>query len=429
MRRELLCLANLFTLQPMALTVCGLNHQTAPLSVREQAVFAPEATGVALKDLLSQRVASEAVILSTCNRTELYADTEDPAALGVWLAKHHGLCCDTLSAHLYIHQEASAVQHIMRVASGVDSMVLGESQILGQLKTAYDLARRAGSVGVQLERLLQNVFSVSKQVRAGTALGESPVSIAYVAVSLAKRIFSNLNKACVLLVGAGDTIDIVAMHLCNQGVKRLIVANRTVEKAEKLAAKFAGHAISIAEIPVYLKEADIVVTATASQLPIFGKGALETALKIRKHRPIFMVDIAVPRDIESEVGELEDVYLYNLDDLQTIASENLKSRQGAAKQAEAIIELQAQHFMREWQALKGVNTLCAYRQKIEMLCDDVALKALQQLHRGQPAETVIHDLTRALANKIMHDPTIELRQASYDGKIELLMLARRLFGI
>lgn len=413
----------------MTFIACGLNYKTAPLNIREQVSIANEAIPAALQNLCQLKAVNEAMILSTCNRTELYVECDDSQALHYWLATWRKLEQHHLKPYLYFHQNHAAVRHIMRVASGLDSMVLGEPQILGQLKQAFHVARDLGTVGNQLDRLLQTVFAVGKQVRSDTAIGASPVTLIYAATNLAKRIFTELSNCTVLLIGAGDMIELAGLHFANLGIKQIIVANRSIDKAMQLAQKFSGRGVAIADIPMHLKEADIVLTATASELPILGKGAVESALKARKHRPIFMVDIAVPRDIEPEVGDLEDVFLYNIDDLQEIIEVNKHSRQEASIQAEAIVELQVANFMRELQGLKAVDTICAYREKLEILREQELTKALDRLHHGEHPESILNEMSRNLINKIMHNPTVNLRQAACDGRLELLMLARKLFDI
>jgi len=320
----------------MTLLALGLNHKTAPVDIRERLTFGPDVIVGALRSLTEQTPANEAVIVSTCNRTELYCavdtcDAETPVR--DWLGRFHGVEGPLIAPHLYVHLDRSAVQHLLKVASGLDSMVLGEPQILGQVKGAFQTACDAASAGRLLGRLFQHTFSVAKQVRTDTAIGSSPVSVAFAAVSLARQIFSDLSKQTALLIGAGETIELAARHLHQHGVGRIIVANRTVERAHSVAAQFDGFAIGLTELSAHLPEADIVVSSTASPLPVLGKGAVENALKRRRHRPMFMVDIAVPRDIEPEVDQLSDVYLYTVDDLQGVVEEGLRSRHRAAEQA------------------------------------------------------------------------------------------------
>ncbi|MDF3054736.1 MAG: hemA [Gammaproteobacteria bacterium] len=413
----------------MALIACGFNHKTAPLAIREQVVFSPENATQMLADLLRQGAANEAMILSTCNRTEFYTHVDHPRQFSDWLAAHPRIADIAYSQHWYTHYDQQAVKHMMRVAAGLDSMVLGEPQILGQMKQSFAMASEMGAVGTQLQRLLQRVFSVTKQVRSNVAIGESPVSVAYAAVNIAKRIFADLSKTNVLLIGAGQTVELAGLHLFESGVKQLAIANRSLDKAQKLAEQFYGNAITIADIPLYLKQADIVVSATASTLPILGKGMIESALKSGKRRPLLMLDMAVPRDIEPEAAELEDVYLYNIDHLRDMTVENMKSRKQAALLAEEMIETQAHYFMRQLQSLDAVDTICAYRKKLDALRDREISNALAALKRGEAPEVVLREMGRVLTNKIMHVPTVEMRKAAFDGQTEVLLLAKQLLGL
>ncbi len=413
------------------LVAFGLNHKTAPLSVREEATFAPEYLPEALHELTRHGGVSEATILSTCNRTELYCQLEngDSNRALNWFCEYHKLPATTIRSHLYVHPGSSAVKHAFRVASGLDSMVLGEPQILGQMKEAFALAHKAGATGKILNRMFQQTFAVAKQVRTDTAIGVSAVSVAYAAVSLARRIFNRLSEQTVLLIGAGETIELVARHLREQGVEHMIVANRTLERAQAVAAIGSGEAITLAEMPERLSEADIVISSTASQLPILGKGAVERALRIRKHRPIFMVDIAVPRDIEPEVSKLDDVYLYTVDDLQQVVQENLQSRQEAAKEAEKIIDLQVTSFMQWVKSLDSVPTIRALRANAETVREAELHRAQQRLAQGEDPASILVHLARSLTNKFTHAPTSALRQADHEGNTDLLRAARRLFNL
>jgi len=415
----------------MPLFAVGINHKTAPVEVRERVAFAPEGVQPALRELAACPGVHEAALLSTCNRTELYCSLEaaDCAPVIQWLCGHHRIARADVEPYLYIHAEHAAINHVLRVASGLDSMILGEPQILGQIKAAYKAAVEAGTVGALLGRLFQHTFSVAKQVRTDTAIGASPVSVAFAAVSLAKQIFGDLSKQTALLIGAGETIELTARHLRDSNIGRLIVANRTVERAHLLASEFNGYAISLGDMPAHLAEADIVISSTASQLPILGKGSVESALKVRKHRPIFMVDIAVPRDIEPEVGELDDVYLYTVDDLQEVIQENLKSRQAAAKQAEEIVDTQVAEFMGWLQSLNAVSTIRAYRSHAESTRDAELENARRLLAQGRDPEQVMHLLARALTNKLIHTPSIQMKQAGFQGRLELLQAARELFDL
>ena len=420
----------------MTLIAFGINHKTAPVDIREKVAFAPEKMEQALHDCVNNGEVSEAAIVSTCNRTELYfslheneAKENDIASLLDWFCQYHHLKKDDIEPYIYLHSNNDAVQHILRVASGLDSLVLGEPQILGQIKDAYSTANQAGTIGRQLNRLFQHTFSVAKQVRTDTAIGANPVSVAFAAVSLSKRIFANLSEHTALLIGAGETTELVAQHLSNQGVKNIIVANRTVERAQVLANQFDGEAIALSDMPERLVEADIIIASTASQLPILGKGAVERALKQRKHRPMFMVDIAVPRDIEPEVGELDDVYLYTVDDLHEVIEEGRHSREEAAVQAEEIIINQVEHFMGWLRSLKGVDTIRAFREQAEEKRDEQLAAAQKQLAAGKDPEEVMNELARTLTNKLIHEPSAQLNQAAYSGRKEILDTARELFNL
>ena len=415
----------------MAFLALGINHKTASVAVRERVAFTPEQMVEALQQLCRLTPSSEAAILSTCNRSELYLqlDEMDVQAVLSWLAGYHGLPLSDLQACAYVHENEQAVRHMMRVACGLDSMILGEPQILGQLKSAYAVAREAGTVGPLLGRLFQATFSTAKSVRTDTAIGENPVSVAFAAVSLAKQIFADLHRSQALLIGAGETISLVARHLHDQGIKRIVVANRTLERASSLAEQFSAHAILLADIPDELINSDIVISSTASQLPILGKGAVERALKKRRHKPIFMVDIAVPRDIEPEVGELDDVYLYSVDDLHEVIEENLKSRQGAARAAEEMVAVGADEFMARLRELAAVDVLKAYRQQAETLRDDELQKAQRQLANGAPADEVLAQLARGLTNKLLHAPSVQLKKLSAEGRLDALALAQELFAL
>lgn len=415
----------------MALIAVGVNHKTAPVSIRERVSFAPERLADALKELTSTSQVSEAAILSTCNRTELVCNSHgnNTDTIIDWFEHYHKLDAKEVRPYIYVHPDQMAVRHVLRVASGLDSLILGEPQILGQIKDAYSKAEQAGTIGKLLNRLFQHTFSVAKQVRTDTAIGSSPVSVAFAAVSLAKQIFSNMGERTALLIGAGETIELAARHLHASGVGRIIIANRTVEKAHTLAGEFGGYAIALKEIPNHLAEADIVISSTASQLPILGKGAAETAIKQRKHRPMLMIDIAVPRDIESEVGELEDIYLYTVDDLQEIIQEGLKSRQEAAIQAEEIIDTQVAHFMGWIQSQDAFTVIRQFRDHAQQIRDTEIEKALRQLGNGENSEQVLQKLAHALTNKLTHAPSAQIRQAGFDGRIELLDAARELFEL
>ena len=413
----------------MHLITIGLNHETAPVAIREQAVFGPEKLVPALQNLTAQRDIDETAILSTCNRTEIYCRQQQPDGQAVvkWLCQFHALEPQQLHECLYHHPEEEAVKHAFRVASGLDSMVLGEPQILGQMKTAFATAHKAGTTGKILNRLFQNTFSVAKQVRTDTAIGASAVSIAYAAVDLAKKIFADLGTKTVLLIGAGETIELVARHLTNNGVRHIIVANRSVERAELLTSRISGEAIALSELPNRLADADIIIASTASTLPILGKGAVESALKLRRHKPILMVDLAVPRDIEAEVGGLADVFLYTVDDLKQIIEENISSRRDAADEAEKIIALETIRFMHWLRGLNAVPTIRSFRKNVDDLRNAALEQAYRQLAAGENPERIIEILAHNLSNKFAHAPSQALKQADNEGNSRLLTAARKLF--
>jgi len=413
----------------MALIALGLNHLTAPLELREKVAFGPDVTPQALSDLARQPGVNEALILSTCNRTELYVDVAAGAEVVAqrWLSEHHHLTERRIDEFLYLHADDGAVRHLFRVATGLDSLVLGEPQILGQVKDAYHAARSVGCLHAPMERLLQQTFAVAKRVRSDTRIGASPVSVAFTAVRLAERVFTDLAEACVLLIGAGDTIELAARHLSESHVRRLIVANRTLENAQALAGRFGAYAIGLQDLPQHLSEADIVISSTASREPVLTRAMIESALRARRRRPMFLVDIAVPRDIAADVTELDDAYLYTIDDLKQVIDDNLRSRQAAAAEAEAIIELQVEHYLAWRRALDVRNPLASLRRDAEAQRDQTLAKAQQMLANGRTPEQALEFLANTLTNKLLHAPSANLRVAAQRGDVELLRAAEQLF--
>jgi glutamyl-tRNA reductase len=414
----------------MGILAFGINHTTASVDLRGRVAFAPEIVIDSLQEALNHFKGGEMALLSTCNRTEIYfqGDVTDEQVLN-WLADHKGLEVDQLRDCYYCYRDQQAVRHIMCVASGLDSLVLGEPQIFGQIKSAYAVGREAGTVSTHLNQVFQSAFAAAKRVRSETAIGQNPVSVAYASVSLAEQIFSDLKQANALLIGAGETIELVARHLRDKQVGSITVANRTLSRAQELAADFAADAILLSDIHDYLPRADIVISSTASQLPVLGKGAVESALKKRKHKPIFMVDIAVPRDIEPEVEMLDDVYLYTVDDLQEVIQDNLRARQDAANLAQEIVDQEANSWSRQQRSLAVVDTIRAFRDSVEKIRDEEVDKALQALQRGQESEAVIETLARNLTNKLMHKPTTRLKQASEEGRDDTISATQDLFGL
>jgi len=418
----------------MPLLVIGLNHTTAPVSIRERLTFGPDIIVAALRSLTELASVREAVVLSTCNRTEVYchAEDSDPGADELtrdWLARFHGLSVEDIAPYLYTHTGRQAIGHLLSVASGLDSLVLGEPQILGQVKNAFQTARDAGRTGKMLTRLFQHAFSTAKQVRTDTAIGDSPVSVAFAAVSLARQIFADLSEQTAMLIGAGETVELAARHLVQNGIGRIIVANRTIARAQELAEQFDAYAIGLTEIPSHLADADIVIASTASPVPIIGKGTVESALKRRRHRPMFMVDIAVPRDIEAEVADLEDVYHYTVDDLDEVIQGNLRSRQEAAGQAQEIIQFQVDEFLAWMRSLDAVGLIQDYRRQAGDIRDEVLAKALRMVECGKTSEQALTFLAQTLTNKLLHTPSTQLREAGSSGQHELLEAANALFQL
>ncbi|QSX34617.1 glutamyl-tRNA reductase [Shewanella avicenniae] len=413
----------------MSLVAIGINHRTATVDLREKVAFSPDTIHEAMKSLAQQAGSGEAVIVSTCNRTELYCNTENAQQVVQWLEQYHALNHDEVAPCLYQHEGQKAVQHLMRVASGLDSLVLGEPQILGQVKQAFSKAKESGTVAATMDRLFQNTFSVAKKVRTETEIGSSAVSVAFAAVVMAKQIFSSLSNTKVLLVGAGETIELVARHLKENGVAAMVVANRTLSRAQAMCEEFNAQAITLEQIPDYLPKADIVISSTASPLPILGKGMVEKALKQRRHQPMLLVDIAVPRDIEAEVADLDDAYLYTVDDLQSIVEQNMASRREAAEEAELITEEQSHEFMKWVRSLESVDSIREYRTHSNEIKDELLERALHKLTQGSNAEEVLRELANRLTNKLIHAPTQALTVASRHGDLNALGQLRTALGL
>jgi glutamyl-tRNA reductase len=401
----------------MALIALGINHDTASVDIREKVAFAPEQMLDALHSFCEKVCLNEVVILSTCNRTEIFTDGGEQCedAILHWLASFHSLHVSSFHSSHYVHHGDAALHHMMKVASGLDSMILGEPQILGQMKSAYAVAQEAGTVSGVLNHAIQHTFNYAKKVRTQTAIGENPVSVAFAAVHLSQRIFSDIAKTAVMLIGAGETIDLVAKHLRDKKVSKIIVANRTLTHAQELAVEYGAEAILLSDIHSRLSEVDMVFSSTASQLPILGKGAVEQAIKKRKRRPIFMMDIAVPRDIEPEVSELEDVYLYTVDDLRDIIDENKKARLNEVVKADLILAEGVEAFRVAQRVNDIVPMIKHYRQQAETVRDQELLRAIKQLQAGVNTEKVLEVLARNLTNKLIHAPVTGLKKASEVG--------------
>ena len=416
----------------MYIIAVGVNHKTAPVDIREKLAYNPDELNQATVSLLT--LCSENFIVATCNRTEIYLASKNETPnldykLLNWLSQSRYIPIEKLRKHSYTYHNKDAVQHLLRVVCGLDSMVLGEPQILGQVKNAHQQALNCQSTGTILNRLAQFSFSAAKKIRTQTAIGANPVSVAYAAVRLAKQIFSDLSQQTVLLVGAGETIELACRHLNSHGIGKIIVANRSVENARKLADEFAGKAITLEQISHYLPQADIVISSTAAPIPIIGKGSVERALKARRYQPMFMVDIAVPRDIEPEVSQLDDVYLYTVDDLQSVIEENMESRQIAAQQAEQMVGDEIIHFMGWLRAQGQLQLLRDFRERAEIYRQVTLEKAKKLLRNGKSVDDTLEFLAHTLTNKLSHEPTAALNKAAHRGDIELLDAAKEILNL
>jgi len=413
----------------MSLYALGLNHATAPLAVREQVAFSPDALGHALRDLLRLPTVKEAAILSTCNRTELYVHGPEPRPVVAWLEDFHHVPKDSLSPYLFTLPREKAVTHAFRVASGLDSMVLGEPQILGQMKQAVRHAEAAGTLGLVLNRLFQRTFAVAKDVRTHTDIGSASISMAAASVKLAERIFPSLGDQRLLLIGAGEMIELTAAHFAARQPKSITIANRTLERGKSVAARFHADAITLNEMPDRLPDFDIIVTGTASTLPILGKGLLERVVKARRHAPIFIVDLAVPRDVEPEVAELDDVFLYSVDDLSSIVQGNLQIRKEAVAQAEEMIEAQVASFLRWLEGRAVVPTITALHGHHDQLRAAELERARKLLAGGAAPDQVLEALARGLTNKFLHAPMQALNQAGDAERAELVAMFEHIYRL
>jgi glutamyl-tRNA reductase len=403
----------------MPFKILGINHKTAPVALREKVAFSDDSLVAALRTLRQQSGVAEVVILSTCNRTELYwSGQASGAELTEWLEGHHGNSLD-LAASLYLHQESQAVEHAFSVASGLDSMVLGEAQILGQLKDAYRVAQEIGSTGPMLNKLFQAAFSAAKRVRTETRVGASAVSLAGATVSLARRMYADLSDHSALLIGAGEMNAITARHLKSAGITRLVIANRTVERAQALAVEVGGRAVGLDALDRELAEADIVISCTASPTAMITKAAAAAAVRARRRRPIFMVDMAVPRDIEPDVADLEDIYLFSIDDLQQLVDENRQQREVAAGGARQLIGEEVARYLTESRVHDAGPAIKTLRAQAEAIRQQSLEQARRMLSSGKSGEDVLEFLSNTLTNRLLHAPTQALRQAAELADAEL----------
>ncbi len=430
----------------MSISIFGINHKTAPVDIREKVAFPADRINAVLNNAKLTVGLNEVAIISTCNRTEViyYADVGSSEPLDSsrseghrlkfqqiveWVAAESGLSNHEVEPFVYHHQDKTAIEHTMKVACGLDSMVLGEPQILGQVKDAYAYANQAGTIGFYLNRLFQQTFSLAKRVRTETQIGASAVSVAYAGVVLAKRIFSDFSSIKVLFIGAGETIELSARHLAAQGVTQMNVANRTIERAQGLVDEFGAVAYGLSSLPELVVDADIIVSSTASQLPIIGKGLIEKAIKQRKYRRIFILDLAVPRDVEPEVSGLSDVYLYTIDDMQDVVKENLKQREDAAKEAETIIQQHVEKYLAWLKSLSSLELLKSFREKFQQIKQDELERAYAKLKANEEPEKVMDEITSRLINKFMHSPSKIIRQIGEDNEQEKLAFLAEIFNL
>ena len=414
----------------MPLRILGLNHNTASVEIREQVVFSGQEIGRALTRVRDIEGVDEAVLLSTCNRTEFYVMSDDGGQrrLNDWLHDERNLD-PSFAQSIFSMQQDDAIRHIFRVACGLDSMVLGEPQILGQLKDAYREAQQSGTVGKQLSRLFQHTFSVAKKVRTDTKIGSSPVSVAYAAVSLAQQFFADFSRHTALLVGAGVTVELLARHLESHNIGRLFVANRDVERAGNLAHRFGGFALPLSELDGTLQEADILISSTASPEPVITLDQVKSALKARRRRPMFAVDIAVPRDIDAAVGKLDDVYLYTIDDLDRVILEGQNNREAAAVDANRILDEEIGRYLTIERAKRAAPLITTLRDQAESMRGEVLAQARRRLGQGADSNEVLEYATSALMKKLLHNPSVRIREASEAADEKTIEAARALFGV
>jgi glutamyl-tRNA reductase len=416
----------------MSILAYGLNYRTAPLELRERVAFPEESLGAALRDLSKDLPQiREVAIVSTCNRTELYCAANSDCAddLGSWLSQHRDITLKELQGASYQYWDQDAAKHSMRVAAGLDSQMLGEPQIMGQVKSAFELARTQGTSGPELNLLSRLTLQTAKQIRTQTDIGRNPISVAYAAVSLATQLFSDLPSKRALLLGAGETVALVGEHLRGKGVTDLTIANRTLANATTLAAKLDANAIQLSDVATVLSGFDMVIASTASTLPVLGKGTVEQAIRERKRRPMFMLDIAVPRDIEAAVGELPDVYLYTIDDLTKIVEVNKSKRLLAATGAENLVDLGAETYRRESRIAQGNGLLQGFRRQAHELRDAEVERGLRALANGTDPREALEQMAASLTNKLIHPTTAAIRNASADGRSDRLDFIQHTYGL
>lgn len=411
----------------MVFVACGLNHKSAPIGMREKMAITPEQHSTVLEHLLAKPQIKEAAFLSTCNRTEIYCETDESEIILPSLADFHQIPQQDLADCSYLHQGTSGLRHLIRVASGLDSMMVGEPQILGQIKQAYSQACELGSIGGELRPVFEYLFNITKRIRTHSGIGVNPVSVAYAAVNLIGDIFSDYHDLNVFLIGSGQTANLVATHLKKRGTSQFFVASRTLENAAELADSIDGNSLAIGDIPDFLHHADVVVSATACPVPFINVGLVQRAIAKRQNRPMFLLDLSVPRDIEPEVAQLDQVNLYNVDDLQSLVDKSLTQRLFAAEVAEQMIDSEIDNYIRYHRSLRANNAICQYRDNVKQIADNELQRALKQITASKQPQAVLEEFSHRLVNKFCHTPTLGLRQAAYDDREDLLELASYLF--
>lgn len=413
----------------MPLLALGISHHTAPVDIREKVAINSLGYAEQIQQLMGLEGLEEVVILGTCNRTEIYCLCAGHAEqeLLSWVHKINDIPAGQLDSHFYRHTGENAVRHLIRVAGGLDSLVLGEPQILGQIKEAWQISHEIGGAGKVLDRLFQHTFAAAKSIRNNSGIGSHPVSVAYTTVVLARQIFGDLSQQNVVLVGAGEMIRLCGKHLHEQGIARIEIVNRSQQAAEELAAELHARATTLDKLHEVLPRADILISSTASPTHIISMEAVKSALRQRRHRPMFMVDIAVPRDIDPEVRRLDDVYLYTIDDLQQVVDENMQQRQTAAVAAGSDVELNVTTFMRWLYGIRAARSLKRIRSQSHMHESDLVDKALKRLQAGQDPEQILAQMASTLTNRILHEPTQRLREAAEEQHYEILKAADWIF--
>jgi glutamyl-tRNA reductase len=413
----------------MPLFTVGISHHTAPIEIREKVAIARSDYSDRVRQLCALPGIEEVLILGTCNRTEIYCLSTAAGKSGLidWIHRVNDIPAGDLDRHLYQHEGEDAARHLIRVASGLDSLVLGETQILGQLKDAWQQAHDAGSLGKVLDRLFQHTFNAAKSIRTNSGISDHTVSVAYTAVVLARQIFGDLSSQTVVLIGAGEMIQLCGRYLRDHGIAKLLIVNRSRDKAEELAAELGATALTLDQLQEALPRADILISSTASPDPVIMKADIKVALRQRRHRPMFLVDIAVPRDIDPEISKVKDVYLYTIDDLQQVVDENMEQRNAAAQSASGDVDEAVSGFMRWMSGIRAARTLKKIRAQSHEYEEELRERALRKLEAGQDPSEVLEQLTRTLTNKILHWPSKRLREAAESRDYEVLKAADRIF--